>query len=175
MSKLKAVDFESGEIKGDIVPEPARKCENADFVMLYRRFIFAVSELGMDDPQALKVFLFLVRHMGQTNAVVCSMDLMAKMLRISRQTISAKIRKLVEGNWLCVMKSGKSNVYIINPEIVWTSYADQKKYCDFKATVMLDYDDNWDISIPSDKKTLRHIDIGVLKSLAESEFPDPAE
>jgi len=35
------------------------------------------------------------------------------------------------------MKSGTSNVYIVNPDVAWTSYADQKATCNFHANVIL--------------------------------------
>lgn len=165
MSTKRVIDTETGEISGRVV-ENDRAYENSDFVMLYRKFIYQVSELGMKDAKALQVFLFLVRHMSTTNALICNMELMSKVLHLSRQTISAKIKKLQEDGWIYVLKSARFNVYVINPDVCWTSYASDKKYCEFPATVMLDYDDCWDLPHKS-KKSIRHVDIDVLKSYVE--------
>ena len=40
------------------------------------------------------------------------------------------------------MKSGTSNVYIVNPDVAWTSYADQKSSCSFQANVVLSGTEN---------------------------------
>lgn len=167
-----AVNTGTGEIIGEVVqPERDRSKENADFVMLYRRFIQQLAGLGTQDAQALRVLLFLIRHMDTKNALAVPMSLMSEMLGVTRQTVSAKIKFLSDNGWISIYKLGRANVYVVNPELVWTSYADQKAYCKFDAAVMLSSDDNWQLRKP-DKVALRHIDRDVLKTLAEKEFPD---
>lgn len=168
--KIKAVT-EDGEVIGNITPEPARARQNADYVMLYRRFIQQVSDLGMEDAQALRVLLFLTRHMDTKNALAVPMALISDILKISRQTVSAKIKYLSDNGWISIYKLGRSNVYVVNPDVVWTSYADQKAYCKFESAVMLSMDDNWDVA-KKDKTTLKHIDREVLKKLADMELPE---
>ena len=177
---IAAVDRETGEILGDIVSPEKNKSdrsrENSDFVMLYRLFIQQIADLGMQDSQALRVLLFLIRHMDTKNALAVPMNVISDMLGISRQTVSAKIKFLTKEGWIGVYKLGKSNVYTVNPDVVWTSYADQKSTCKFEANVMLSSVDNWEIMNPkSNKMNLRHIDREVLKTLAEKEFPDTEE
>ena len=69
------------------------------------------------------------------------------------------------------MRVGRQYVYTINPDVAWTSYADQKQYCRFEANVMLSADDNWELK-GKNRVTLRHLDKGVLKALAAQEFDE---
>lgn len=161
------VDTETGEILSD-----GRNKENRDFVMLYRHYIFQLSELGMQDVQALRVLLFLVKHMDTKNALVAPMSLMSEMLGVSRQTVSQKIKYLQDNGWIAVGKVGRQNVYIVNPDVVWTAYGDQKKYCKFEASVLMDGADNWDLIRSDDKLGIRHIDRQVIKDMADKEFPN---
>lgn len=170
---MKVADIETGEIIGTVKKERTDK-QNKDFVMLYRRFIEQIAELGMKDAQALRVLLFLVKHMDGSNALVVPMTLISDMLNITRQTVSAKIKYLENNGWICVYKSGRQNVYVINPEVVWTSYAYQKTYCKFEANVMLGSQDNWRIA-KKDGLNLKHIDMNILKQMAEKEFSSEAE
>lgn len=184
MTTLLAVDKEDGVVVGEFVPagdknntdEPNkrdRSKENSDFVMLYRRFIQQIADLGMKDSQALRVLLFLVRHMDTKNALAVPMSLISEMLGLSRQTVSNKIKFLAADGWISIYKLGKANVYTINPDVVWTAYGDQKSTCKFEANVMLSSVDNWELANrKTDRMSLRHIDREVLKTLAEKEFPE---
>ena len=165
-----AINKETGEIF-DLDVQENRNRQNKDFVMLYRRFISQISDLGMRDVQALRILLFLVRHMDTKNALAVPMTLMSDMLNLSRQTVSNKLKFLQDDGWIRIMKLGRQNVYIVNPDVVWTSYNDQKQYCQFEATVMLSSMDQWDLR-GNDRVNLRHIDRSVLKELAEREFPN---
>lgn len=172
--KTKVCDPVTGEILGTMEPERPDK-QNRDFVMMYRKFIERIADLGMNDAQALRVLLFLARHMDGRNALVVPMSLIADMLKITRQTVSSKIKYLETNGWICVFKTGRQNVYVVNPDVIWTSYDYQKSYCKFDAKVMLDCKDNWNIISNNDKMNLRHIDMNVLKQMAEKEFPDLTE
>lgn len=183
---IKAVMKETGEILGEVefvdngespkTDKADRSRENSDFVMLYRMFIQQIADLGMKDAQALRVLLFLIRHMDTKNALAVPMNVISDMLGLSRQTVSSKIKFLANNGWIEVYKLGKSNVYTVNPDVVWTSYADQKSTCKFEANLLLSSVDNWAIlNKKKNQMTLRHIDREVLKTLAEKEFPDSLE
>lgn len=119
-----------------------RRKGNSDFVMFSRNTMDNVSELGCENPNAFRVFMFISKHMDGTNALVVSMTAMTEILGLSRQTLSKAIKYLKDNGWLCVLKSGTSNVYIINPNVVWTAYADQKVYCKFQSNVFLSGTEN---------------------------------
>lgn len=168
-----AVSQNTGEILGKVVSESQERAhDNKDFVMMYRRFISQIADLGIEDAQALRVLLFLVRHMDTKNALAVPMNLMSEMLGLTRQTVSTKIKFLSENGWISIYKLGRQNVYVVNPDFVWTAYGDQKAYCRFEANVLLSDEDNWKLNKKRDSIGLRHIDRDVLKTLAEKEFPE---
>ena len=172
---LVTVDRTTGEIVEDGKSRPGRPDRaNKDFIMVYRRFIQQVADLGLEDAQALRVLLFLCRHMDYKNALAVPMGLMAEMLHVSRQTVSAKVQYLSENGWIAIYKLGRQNVYIVNPDVVWTAWADSKEYATFDAKIMLSREDNWNVPTAS-KQGVRHIDRTVLRTMARQEFPDSAE
>lgn len=157
------MDPVTGEKVDAKVPTESR--ENKDFIMMFRHFMSQISDLGMEDPQALRVLLFIARHMDAKNALAVTMSLMADMLGVSRQTISSKIKYLSAHGWIAVYRLGKQNVYVVNPDVFWTSYAAQKSYCKFETTIMLSSVDNWEM-VSNNKMSLRHIDKDVLQRFA---------
>ena len=112
--------------------------KNKNFV----HFLLDVAKLGRENPTALDIFMLLCQNMDKTNALIISMKSLQEILGFSRVTISKNINYLCEIGWLCILKSGTSNVYIINPEIVWTNYANQKQYCKFTSNVIVSASEN---------------------------------
>lgn len=180
-TSVKAVNTDTGEIidnpmilSGEPVKEPSernRAREDRDFVKLYRRFIQQISDLGISNPTALRVLLFLIRHMDGTNAIGVQQTLIAAKTGLVRQTVSKAINYLHENGWIAIYKLGRSNIYVINPEVVWTSYADQKAYCRFNCSLMLSRDDQWDISSEHNVK-VKYLDPDIIKKMAVAEFPE---
>lgn len=175
------VDKSTGEVIEQAVilsDEPVNKAsgqnrarENADFVMLYRRFIAQIADLGADNTTALRVLLFLIKHMDGTNALGVPQKLMSEMMGISRQTVNGAIKYLEQHGWIQVYKLGKSNVYVVNPDVVWTSYADQRAYCKFQGTFLLSSEDNWAIR-SQDRTQVKYLDPLTARQMADAEFPD---
>lgn len=134
--------------------------EDRDFIKVYRSSIYATNELVEKNPTAYRVFLFLLRQMDSQNALVCPQHLIADHLKRTRQTVSKAIKYLADNGWICILKAGSQKVYVVNPNIAWTSYADDKKYCRFTASVVIssaDQPDQWDVSF-THKSHFRHID-----------------
>lgn len=178
------IDTETGEviehaqiITDEPVSRPSnrdRSREDSDFVKLYRQFIQQISDLGVDNPTALRVLLFLIRHMDGCNAIGVQQSLIANKTGLVRQTVSKAITYLHDNGWLAIYKLGRSNIYVINPEVVWTSYADQKEYCKFKGSIMLSRDDQW--TVPKTQKTqIKYLDPLVMQRMAAAEFPEAVE
>lgn len=119
-----------------------RNRENKDFVMYFRPFMDELTKMAGENYTAYKLFQLLCKHMDGTNALVISMVALSEVMGMSRQTISKAVKYLSDNGWICVMKSGTSNVYIVNPDVAWTSYADQKASCSFKANVILSGTEN---------------------------------
>ncbi len=161
------VNVDTGESMEMVKPD-ARKREDKDFVKLYRKFIFDISELGLDDPKALSVLLFLIRNMDGTNAIICSMDIIGSHTKLTRQTVSNKLKYLQDNGWIEVFKVSRARMYVVNPDIVWTSYADQKEYCQMKASVFITKGDNFAVSRKA-SGFYKHIDIPAALQMSQSQ------
>lgn len=116
--------------------------KNKDFIQLYRDHIDDVTKLAREQPKAYDLFMLLCKHMDGSNALCVSMLALTELTGLSRQTLSKNVKYLKDNGWICVLKSGTSNVYIVNPEVAWTSYGNQKKYCKFQANVLLSSSEN---------------------------------
>lgn len=149
----------------------SRSREDTDFVKLYRHFIAQIADLGAENTTALRVLLFLIKHMDGMNAIGVPQKLVSEMMGLSRQTVNGAIKYLSDHGWIEIYKLGKANIYIINPEVVWTSYADQKSYCRFNGTLMLSAEDNWAIR-SKDRTHVKYLDPLIAHKMAEEEFPD---
>lgn len=124
--------------------ENERTRQNQDFVMYFRPFLDDLARLAGENYTAYRLFQLLCKHMDGTNALVISMVALSEIMGLSRQTISKAVHYLSDNGWICVYKSGTSNVYVVNPDVAWTSYADQKASCKFKANVILSGTENAD-------------------------------
>lgn len=68
---------------------------------------------------ASKMFEFLKSTMNSKNIVCISVQTLANRLGISERSITRANKYLVENNWLQIRKTGTSNVYFLNPGLVW--------------------------------------------------------
>lgn len=74
--------------------------------------------------------------MDKYNAVVCSYKVLQEALGISSATITRAVKYLKDNGFISVYKTGTSNVYIANPNLVWNSW-NNVKYCEFPANIIL--------------------------------------
>ena len=126
------------ENTGELIAEKEQHVEqNKNFVQFYRREIHTIAMLGRTDPLALAIWLWIVERMGYDNALVCSMQPLVDDFQKTRQTISKKISFLRKRGYLAVAKTGTTNVYMINAEIVWASSASRRRKAEFRANVVL--------------------------------------
>jgi hypothetical protein len=75
--------------------------------------------------------------MDKYNAVVCSYKVFQEALGMSKATIQRSVAYLKEHGFLYVYKTGASNVYVANKELVWNSWGNNVQYCEFPANVVL--------------------------------------
>ena len=95
--------FETGEVKR----------VNANFVQLYDDHLDLIMLMTKENPTALNIFLWVVKHMDNRNALVVSQQAIAEALGLHKNT-----------------------VYLaINAQIVWRDSADAKKFAHFDAKV----------------------------------------
>lgn len=140
--------------------------KNKNFVQFYKNYMGTVTTLAVDNPTAFRVFMLICQHMDGTNALCVSMLALSEILNTSRQTISKSVKYLKDNGWMCVLKNGTSNVYIINPQVVWTSYGNQKDYCKFQASVLLSSTENAEyLNNPKAKTHFKTINDNFIKSV----------
>lgn len=108
-----------------------------DWAQLNRKNIVHLIKAAQVNPTALQVLLFIIEHMNKMNALVCSYKVLQEQLGLSQATVARSVKYLKDNGFIAIYKSGSSNVYVINPDLVWTSYGDKVEYCKFPAMVML--------------------------------------
>ncbi len=97
----------------------------------------AIYNLVNISPLAFNIFMFLTKHMDNYNAVMCSYKVMQEQFGISKDTIRRAIKVLKDYKFLEIYKSGTSNVYCLNKNIVWSSWGTNHKYAKFGANIIL--------------------------------------
>ncbi len=141
--------------------------KNKDFIQFYRKHIDILSELA-SNKKALDLFILLCKHMDGTNALCVSYQVLCELLNCSRMTVSRAVKYLKDKGYVCVLKSGSSNIYVVNPDIAWTSYGNQKKYCKFQSTVLLSSTENNEIlNNPKATTRFKTIDSSFIESTKE--------
>jgi len=140
--KLRRVKIETeknerrAEIKREVQAEQLDK-KDFNFVKNFRDASGRKVGLSKENALALCIFDFLTLHMDRYNAIVCSSKVLEDVFEVSRVTISKCISALKKHEFIKVVKSGTSNVYYIDTNISWSSYANQKVFAKFNAHVIV--------------------------------------
>lgn len=114
------------------------KLVNTGFSQVYDRHWATFRALVDDYPTALKVFTWLIEKADRRNALVASYATMSKGLNLAERTIRNSVGYLKEKNLITVLKSGTTNVYVLNDQIIWKDTADRKdKFSQFSAEVII--------------------------------------
>lgn len=121
----------------EIEHELNKKSGFSDFTMFNNKNMEYLVELVRSDPTAGSLFLFIAKNMDNYNALIASYQVFQEALSLSRATVARAIKSLKEAGILYVYKSGSSNVYVLNDDLVWRSYGNNRKYCKFPVNVML--------------------------------------
>ena len=116
--------------------------KDRDFVKVFRNHIDDIAKLARENGKAYDLFMLLIKHMDGTNALCVSNKALQELLNCSKPTVCKAVKYLKDNGWVCVLKNGTSNVYIVNPDVAWTSYGNQKQYCKFQANVLLSSTEN---------------------------------
>lgn len=118
--------------------------KNGNFVQFYRNNMKAVSNLAGNNPVAFQLFMFICEHMDGYNALMASYQVFMDYTGKSQSTIKRAVKYLYDNGFVDILKSGTSNVYVINHEVAWTSYGNQKKYCKFNGNILISESENKD-------------------------------
>lgn len=117
--------------------EKAKKSPFKTFVQVNKDYYKAEDWLMAKSPIAYRIFKFLINEMDAYNAVVCSYKVLQETFGVSSDTIRRAVKILKEKNYVYVYKSGTSNVYAVNKNIVWSSWGTNYKYAKFGANIIL--------------------------------------
>ena len=92
--------------------------------------------LVKNSPTAYRILRFLVLNMGEYGAVICSYKVMQEKLGYGHATIARAIKFLKEYEYIQVVRTGGSNVYVIDKKLHWKSWGSYV-YAEFDANVMV--------------------------------------
>lgn len=124
--------------------ERAKARKNNNFVMMYRDYMPELRWLMKKSGIASSILNFIMEHMDYQNALICSYKVFEDYFDISTSTVQRAIKLLYNNGFIDIMKSGTSNVYIVNQEIAWTSWDNQKEYCLFNGNIIISKTENKD-------------------------------
>lgn len=105
-----------------------------------------------ENPKALELLFFVFDHMDKYNAVVCSYKVFQEALGMSKATIQRSVAYLKEHGFLYVYKTGSSNVYVANKDLVWNSWGNNVEYCEFPANIILSASEQEECTKVRDKR-----------------------
>lgn len=108
-----------------------------NFVQVNREFYKQEDWLMGKSPIAYRIFKFLVNGMDGYNSLVCSQVVLQEVFGVSRPTVARAIKLLKDKQFIDIYKSGTSNVYCVNKNIVWNSWGSNFKYAKFGANIIL--------------------------------------
>ena len=74
--------------------------------------------------------------MDKYNAVVCSYKVFQEALGIGQATVARSVKYLKDNGFLYIYKSGTSNVYVANKNLVWNSWK-QSRILRISANIVL--------------------------------------
>ncbi|MCH5204512.1 MAG: replication/maintenance protein RepL [Oscillospiraceae bacterium] len=94
-------------------------------------------KLMLECPSAFAIFDFLVEKADKYNAVICSPKVFEEALGLSQATVYRAVKVLQEKKFIDIKKSGTSNVYMLNKELVWKSWGTNYRYAEFGAKIIL--------------------------------------
>lgn len=148
----------------------AREQENAskspfgkDWAQLNKKNIIHLIKASQENPAAMSVLLFFIEHADRMNALVVSYKAMQEFLGVSQATIARSIKYLREKGFVYVYKSGSSNVYVLNNELVWSNSGNKVQYCKFPANIML---------TASEQDEMSKLKFNYEKVVSEPKIPD---
>lgn len=98
-----------------------------------------IAKFNKINPHALNILLFLIEHMKGSDAVICSQVLLMEFFGLSRSTVVKCIQDLKDHGLINIAKTGSSNVYFLNDNLIWKPCGTNSKYCELSANIVLSY------------------------------------
>ena len=103
------------------------------FIQMNRRIdkFSSFSVAIKDNPIASRILLFMIYNADYYNEVSCTYSVLEDVFSISKATVQRAIKYLKDKNFVCTIKNGSGNTYIINPSLAWSSYGNTITYPNF--------------------------------------------
>jgi hypothetical protein len=136
------IDAEKKKEKELLEKEKSDKRKNKDFIMVFRDNMSNLRWLMKESGIASSILSFIMEHMDNYNALVCSYDVFQEYFSVSKDTVRRAIKLLKEKSFINILKSGRSNIYVVNQDIAWSSWGNQKKYCKFAGNILISKSEN---------------------------------
>lgn len=130
--KKQIIDQETGEIKTEKTLNT-----NGNFVMLFRAEMKSLRALMVQEPRAAALFMLISEKMNMQNSLIASRETLASYMGVSRATISRSIDSLKKADFIKTSRAGNVTVIHVNANIVWTTYANSRRYAEFSAQVLI--------------------------------------
>ena len=112
--------------------------------------------LMKENPVAYCIMDFLASNMDRLNAIICSYKVIQEKFGYSKPTVMRAIKVLKDKQYVKVVKSGTSNIYLINKTLYWNSWGSNYAYAEFGAKIIIS-------SSEQDKLTQNEIEIQIKK------------
>ena len=88
-------------------------------------------------PAAYRIFKFLIENMDKYNAVICSYLVMQEKFGYSQATVKRAIKLLKEHKYIETVRTGGSNIYMVNKQLYWNSWGTNYAYAEFGARIIV--------------------------------------
>lgn len=108
-----------------------------DWYQINKQYTDQLIWLAGASPKASQLLQFLLSHMDNYNALMCSYSVLEDALNVSTSTIQRAVAFLREHQFIQVVKSGTSNIYHVNKNIAWNSWGTNHKYAKFAANIIV--------------------------------------
>lgn len=111
---------------------------NAPFFQFRKHNFKLIRKLTSENKVAAELFFFLVETMNEfSNSLIISQEALCEVLNTSRTTLYRATKILIDGKYIQILKSGTSNIYCVNADIVWTKRHDELYTARFQTAVYL--------------------------------------
>lgn len=107
------------------------------FVQMNKKTYEMEDKLMQENPLAYRIWRFLANNMDDYNAVIVSQETLTELFEVSKTTIWRAIKVLKDGSYIKTYRTGGSNIYALNDDMVWNSWGDNKRYSKFNANIII--------------------------------------
>lgn len=143
------------QIKQEERAEELKK-KNHDFIQFDRSSIMVLAKITAKSGLAGAIFQFMTSKMRQDNKLLVSREALADFFEVSKTGVSNAIKLLIDSKLIHVLKSGNSNIYCLNADVVWSTSRDKKEFAEFSCQVFLS---------KAEQQKLKSIKTDIVKSL----------